>query len=89
MTTAIKSTATKPGRGDVAVAERAPPSTGVQTAKVSADEAGMRVDRFLEARFGVAAPNIGAWRRAVTGDLTNCFDFQDPNGRWPPSGFGM
>jgi 23S rRNA pseudouridine955/2504/2580 synthase len=28
-----------------------PPSTGVQTAKVSADEAGMRVDRFLEARF--------------------------------------
>jgi 23S rRNA pseudouridine955/2504/2580 synthase len=27
------------------------PSTGVQTAKVSADEAGMRVDRFLEARF--------------------------------------
>ncbi|HEX7204054.1 MAG TPA: RluA family pseudouridine synthase, partial [Xanthobacteraceae bacterium] len=45
------STATKPGRGDVAVAERAPPSTGVQTAKVSADEAGMRVDRFLEARF--------------------------------------
>ena len=51
MTTAIKSTATKPGRGDAAVAERVTPSTGVQTAKVSADEAGMRVDRFLEARF--------------------------------------
>jgi 23S rRNA pseudouridine955/2504/2580 synthase len=51
MTTAIKSTATKPGRGDAAVAERVAPSTGVQTAKVSADEAGMRVDRFLEARF--------------------------------------
>ncbi|MET0925347.1 MAG: RluA family pseudouridine synthase, partial [Xanthobacteraceae bacterium] len=49
--TATKSTATKPGRGDAAVAERVTPSTGVQTAKVSADEAGMRVDRFLEARF--------------------------------------
>ena len=45
------STATKPARGDATVAERVPPSTGVQTAKVSADEAGMRVDRFLEARF--------------------------------------
>ena len=32
-------------------AGRAPPSTGVQTAQVTADEAGMRVDRFLEARF--------------------------------------
>src|SRR4051794_41767793 len=51
MTTAIKSTATKPGRGAAAVAEHVAPSTGVQTAKVSADEAGMRVDRFLEARF--------------------------------------
>jgi 23S rRNA pseudouridine955/2504/2580 synthase len=30
---------------------RAPPSTGVQTVAVTADEAGMRVDRFLEARF--------------------------------------
>ncbi len=28
-----------------------PPATGVQTVAVSADEAGMRVDRFLEARF--------------------------------------
>ena len=31
--------------------------------------------RFLEARFGVAAPNISPWRRAVTGDLTSVFDF--------------
>ncbi len=31
--------------------------------------------RFVEARFGVTEPNIGAWRRAVTGDLTSCFDF--------------
>lgn len=39
--------------------------------------------RFLEQRFGVAEPNIGAWRRAVTGDLTSCFDFEDPNRAWP------
>jgi phospholipase C len=26
--------------------------------------------RFLEARFGVSAPNISAWRRRTTGDLT-------------------
>jgi phospholipase C len=31
--------------------------------------------RFLEARFGVPEPNISAWRRAVTGDLTSVFDF--------------
>src|SRR5215472_11246804 len=41
------------------VAERAPPSTGVQTTKVTADEAGMRVDRFVEARFpGLAFSHI-------------------------------
>jgi phospholipase C len=39
--------------------------------------------RFLEARFGVAEPNIGAWRRAVTGDLTSCFDFASPDAAWP------
>jgi phospholipase C len=26
--------------------------------------------RFLETRFGVAVPNLSAWRRSVTGDLT-------------------
>jgi phospholipase C len=31
--------------------------------------------RFLEVRFGVAEPNISAWRRAVCGDLTAAFDF--------------
>jgi phospholipase C len=36
--------------------------------------------RFLEARFGVMEPNISAWRRAVCGDLTSCFDFANPNG---------
>jgi phospholipase C len=35
--------------------------------------------RFLEARFGVAEPNISAWHRAVSGDLTRCFDFASPN----------
>lgn len=31
--------------------------------------------RFLEARFGVAEPNISAWRRSICGDLTSAFDF--------------
>ncbi|MFC3067717.1 phosphocholine-specific phospholipase C [Phenylobacterium soli] len=35
--------------------------------------------RFLEARFGVAEPNISPWRRSVCGDLTSCFDFRAPN----------
>ncbi|MDR7375674.1 phospholipase C [Rhodoferax ferrireducens] len=37
------------------------------------------VIRFMEARFGVAEPNISAWRRAVCGDLTSAFNFADPN----------
>jgi phospholipase C len=37
--------------------------------------------RFLEARFGVHEPNISAWRRAVCGDLTSCFDFAAPDNR--------
>jgi phospholipase C len=35
--------------------------------------------RFLEARFGVAEPNISPWRRTVTGDLTSAFDFRHPD----------
>jgi phospholipase C len=35
--------------------------------------------RFLEARFGVAEPNITPWRRAVCSDLTSMFDFARPN----------
>ncbi|MEC3915734.1 phospholipase C, phosphocholine-specific [Nocardia sp. CDC160] len=31
--------------------------------------------QFLEQWTGVAEPNISAWRRAVCGDLTSCFDF--------------
>jgi phospholipase C len=38
------------------------------------------VIRFLERRFGVMEPNISPWRRAVTGDLTGLFDFDDPEG---------
>ena len=40
------------------------------------------VIRFLEARFGVAEPNITSWRRAVCGDLTSMFDFATPNEEW-------
>jgi phospholipase C len=39
------------------------------------------VIRFLEARFGVAEPNISPWRRAVCGDLTSAFNFATPNVR--------
>jgi phospholipase C len=31
--------------------------------------------RFLETRFGVEVPNLSAWRRRVTGDLTSAFNF--------------
>lgn len=31
--------------------------------------------RFLETRFGVEVPNLGSWRRSVTGDLTGAFNF--------------
>ena len=35
--------------------------------------------RLIETRFGVHEPNISKWRRAVCGDLTSCFDFNNPN----------
>jgi phospholipase C len=35
--------------------------------------------RFLERRFGVLEPNITAWRRTITGDLTSAFNFASPN----------
>jgi phospholipase C len=31
--------------------------------------------RFLETRFGTPVPNLTAWRRAATGDLTAAFNF--------------
>ena len=36
------------------------------------------VIRFMEERFGVQEPLITPWRRAVSGDLTGCFDFANP-----------
>jgi phospholipase C len=41
------------------------------------------VIRFLERWTGVMEPNISDWRRAVTGDLTAAFDFQDHAPRLP------
>jgi len=35
--------------------------------------------RFLETRFGVRAPNISAWRRGVTGDLTSTLQVVSPD----------
>jgi phospholipase C len=35
--------------------------------------------RFLEARFGVMEPNIVAYRRLISGDLTTAFNFAQPN----------
>lgn len=35
--------------------------------------------RFLETWTGVHEPNISAWRRSVSGDLTSCFDFTAPD----------
>jgi phospholipase C len=31
--------------------------------------------RFLETRFGARVPNVSAWRRRTTGDLTSAFNF--------------
>ena len=31
--------------------------------------------RFLETRFGARVPNLSAWRRKTTGDLTSAFNF--------------
>lgn len=41
------------------------------------------VIRFLEKWTGVHEPNISAWRRSVTGDLTSAFDFS--RGRRQPA----
>ncbi|KAA1252243.1 phospholipase C [Mycobacterium simiae] len=34
--------------------------------------------RLIETRFGVPVPNLTAWRRSVTGDLTSTFNFAVP-----------
>jgi phospholipase C len=39
--------------------------------------------RFLETRFGAEVPNLSAWRRRVTGDMTSAFNFAAPNASLP------
>src|SRR5581483_3905520 len=39
--------------------------------------------RFLERRFGAEVPNLSAWRRGHTGDMTSAFNFVKPNARVP------
>jgi phospholipase C len=41
--------------------------------------------RLIEARFGVAAPNISAWRRSVTGDFTGALQLGRAPGTTVPS----
>ena len=41
--------------------------------------------RFIETRFGVEVPNLSAWRRHVTGDLTSAFNFAAPPSLKKPS----
>ncbi|QUR69781.1 phospholipase [Mycobacterium spongiae] len=41
--------------------------------------------RLLETRFGVPVPNLTAWRRSVTGDMTSTFNFAVPPNPSPPS----
>ncbi|RDS82913.1 phospholipase C, phosphocholine-specific [Dyella monticola] len=42
------------------------------------------INRFIECRYGVPAPNITAWRRTVCGDLLSAFDFSKPDGTRAP-----
>jgi len=39
--------------------------------------------RFLETRFGTEVPNLSAWRRETTGDLTSAFNFIRPQRTGP------
>jgi phospholipase C len=39
--------------------------------------------RFLETRFGAEVPNLTAWRRNATGDLTSAFNFAQVNASVP------
>jgi phospholipase C len=41
--------------------------------------------RFLESRFGPEVPNLSAWRRSVTGDMTRAFNFEAPADPSAPS----
>ena len=39
--------------------------------------------RFLETRFGTEVPNLSAWRRGATGDLTSTLNMVAPNANVP------
>ncbi|SMG59726.1 phosphocholine-specific phospholipase C [Paraburkholderia susongensis] len=39
--------------------------------------------RFIERRFRLHCRNISAWRRAICGDLTSAFNFNNPDSSWP------
>jgi phospholipase C len=41
--------------------------------------------RFLEARFGVTAPNLTAWRRATVGDMTTTLNMAAPPNHTVPA----
>jgi phospholipase C len=41
--------------------------------------------RFLERRFGPEVPNLTHWRRSMTGDLTQAFNFAEPPNDTIPS----
>jgi phospholipase C len=40
--------------------------------------------RFIETRWGVEVPNLSAWRRRVTGDLTSALRVGEPDASVPP-----
>lgn len=54
-----------------------PFSTGGYVASQVFDHTSML--RFLETRFNVEVPNLSAWRRETTGDLTSALDMNNPN----------
>lgn len=41
--------------------------------------------RLIETRFGVPVPNLSAWRRSATGDMTSTFNFATPPNPSPPN----
>jgi phospholipase C len=41
--------------------------------------------RLIETRFGVKVPNLSAWRRSVTGDMTGALNFTAPPNTTVPS----
>jgi phospholipase C len=41
--------------------------------------------RFLERRFGPQVPNLSKWRRSVTGDMTQAFNFAEPSNPTVPT----